>query len=177
MSTTTENLKLYKYDLEADKNKSFNITKALNDNWDKIDEFAASLNTNLPVFCFNSGPVDENGEPALLTLSDTTITQHAPSVCTTADGETIDISEDVTTDISELLEGEYNIFYNPESKNLEIYKNKIYIQKSQPSDMQTNDIWVDTSIMPYKAKKKNTNGLQNTKLVPNAVISIVSGGG
>ena len=37
MSTYTKNLNLFKYDIVADENVPFSITKALNDNWDKID--------------------------------------------------------------------------------------------------------------------------------------------
>ena len=37
MSKTTENLGLFKYDPIADAKKTFNITEALNNNWDKID--------------------------------------------------------------------------------------------------------------------------------------------
>lgn len=38
MSTTTENLGLFKYDPSTDGAQTFNIEKALNENWDKIDE-------------------------------------------------------------------------------------------------------------------------------------------
>ena len=37
MSTTTENLNLFKYDPIQDAKKTFNIQQALNNNWDKID--------------------------------------------------------------------------------------------------------------------------------------------
>ena len=37
MSNSTENLGLFKYDPVADAKKTFNITEALNNNWDKID--------------------------------------------------------------------------------------------------------------------------------------------
>lgn len=40
MSTTTENLGLFKYDVSADRDTSFSITNALNNNWDKIDNKA-----------------------------------------------------------------------------------------------------------------------------------------
>ena len=38
MSTTTSNLGLFKYDVNTDTNVAFSITKALNNNWDIIDE-------------------------------------------------------------------------------------------------------------------------------------------
>ena len=46
MSTATEKLELFKYDVEGDKKSTFNITKCLNENWDKIDEFAKSISNN-----------------------------------------------------------------------------------------------------------------------------------
>lgn len=59
-----------------------------------------------------------------------------------------------------------------------IYNNKIYIQKSEPSEMLVNDIWVDTSVMPYKSYKKiSASERQNTKLVANAVVAMLSGSG
>lgn len=134
--------------------------------------------SSMPVFCFNSGPVDESGEPALITLSENTLTLNAPAVCTTAGGETYTISDNISLDISELADGNYNLFYNPETEGLEIYNNKIYIQKSEPSEMQINDIWVDTSVMPYKSYKKiSASEKENVKNVPNAVISILSSSG
>lgn len=134
--------------------------------------------SSMPVFCFNSGPVDESGEPALITLSENTLTLNAPAVCTTAGGETYTISDNISLDISELADGDYNLFYNPETEGLEIYNNKIYIQKSEPAEMQINDIWVDTSVMPYKSYKKiSASEKENTKITPNAVISMLSSSG
>ena len=43
MSNTTENLKLFKYDTEADKKEKFNITKALNNNFDTIDSAVGDI--------------------------------------------------------------------------------------------------------------------------------------
>ena len=153
------------------------------DNRNKINfhvqtNISGGSGNSMPVFCFNSGPVDENGEPALITLSGNTLTQHSPAVCTTADGETYTINEDISLDISQLAAGDYNLFYNPETEGLEIYNNKIYIQKAEPSDMQINDVWVDISVMPYKAKIKTSEEvLTECKLVANAVISILLDGG
>lgn len=42
MSVLTDILKLFKYDTEADKKQTFNIDRALNENFDKIDNFAKS---------------------------------------------------------------------------------------------------------------------------------------
>lgn len=42
MSTTTENLGLFKYDPNTDGTNTFNIEQALNDNWDKLDAAVAA---------------------------------------------------------------------------------------------------------------------------------------
>lgn len=44
MSETTTNLDLFKYDTVIDAKEPFNINECMNDNWDKIDNFAASVN-------------------------------------------------------------------------------------------------------------------------------------
>lgn len=38
MSTTTDKLALFKYDPSTDGAQTFNIQKALNENWDKLDD-------------------------------------------------------------------------------------------------------------------------------------------
>ena len=48
MSTTTDHLGLFKYDPSTDGSQTFNIQKALNENWDKVDAFSAdSLTMNM----------------------------------------------------------------------------------------------------------------------------------
>ena len=46
MSETT-NLKLFKHDNPATNENQFDVTKALNNNWDKLDKFAGTTNTNI----------------------------------------------------------------------------------------------------------------------------------
>lgn len=47
MSVFTSVLNLFKYDPVADKKSTYNITQALNDNWDKIDARAAAVDAAL----------------------------------------------------------------------------------------------------------------------------------
>lgn len=47
MSTTTDKLALFKYDPRTDGTQTFNIQKALNDNWDKLDDAAKEILTTL----------------------------------------------------------------------------------------------------------------------------------
>lgn len=144
----------------------------------KVPENQLPITTSgLPLFCFNSGPVDENGEAALITIEGNIVTLNAPAVCTTASGKTYKIEENITLDISSLEEGNYNLFYAPETNELVAYANEIYTQKAQPADCNQNDIWVDTSVMPYLTKIKSETSFVQIDIVPNAVIAIVSEGG
>lgn len=144
----------------------------------KVPENQLPITTSgLPLFCFNSGPVDENGEAALITIEGNIVTLNAPAVCTTASGKTYKIEENITLDISSLEEGNYNLFYAPETNELVAYANEIYTQKAQPADCNQNDIWVDTSVMPYLTKIKSETSFVQIDIVPNAVIAIVSRGG
>lgn len=45
MSTTTPNLGLFKYDPSSDGAQTFNIQKALNENWDKVDAAVKALSS------------------------------------------------------------------------------------------------------------------------------------
>ena len=47
MSKLTEVLKLFCYDPETDGNLTFNVTEALNNNWDKIDAWASGIKTTI----------------------------------------------------------------------------------------------------------------------------------
>ena len=41
------NLKLFKHDNPSTNENQFDVTKALNNNWDKIDDFAETTNTKI----------------------------------------------------------------------------------------------------------------------------------
>lgn len=45
MSSTTEKLSLFKYDTTADVKQPFNIDTCMNNNWEKIDQFAKDIDT------------------------------------------------------------------------------------------------------------------------------------
>lgn len=153
------------------------VDNALSDIQNATDYATQKLKgLHYPVFCFNSGLVDEQGQSALCSLENDILTQHAPCVCTTSDGQTFIVSEDVTLDISELSDGDYNVFYFPETKEMKAYANTVYIQDNQPS-LDENDIWVDTSVMPYITRQNISGTIQDVKCVQNARLERVSGGG
>ena len=56
MGVFTNLLKLFKYDSAADKDNTFNITTALNDNWDKLDTWAGTAATKEEMTTHNSSP-------------------------------------------------------------------------------------------------------------------------
>lgn len=47
MASNTENLNLYKKDPIADKDETFNIQTMMNDNWDRIDQFAGETSSHM----------------------------------------------------------------------------------------------------------------------------------
>lgn len=135
--------------------------------------------SSLPTFCFNSGPVDNDGNSALMTCENDILTLNAPAVGTTASGERFTIAEDITLDISEIEDEKFKCYYNPETGGLEVYDNEIFEQKVEPADWSVNDIWVDISIMPnISYKKVSATEKVVTKLVQTADVErILSGGG
>lgn len=90
MSKTTENLELFKYDTQTDGKQKFNINKALNENFDKIDaafdnlknidlslmadvnlsNLSSNGNSRLQFnpFAINNGSVDDNGKNATISF-------------------------------------------------------------------------------------------------------------
>ncbi len=132
-----------------------------------VDTNISGGNNNFPVFCFNSGPVDENGEAALLSLNGDIITLHSPSVCTLANGETYTINDDIQFDTSSLESGkEYKFYYNVETGGVEAYLNNIYWQKNTPANWSINDIWIDISVIPRKTyMKKSETEITEVKMV------------
>lgn len=162
MSTKTEKLKLFKYDVVSDKNRTFSITEALNNNWDKIDEFASS-NTGYVKGCVNSGSVDENGEPDLMTYTgDTrTVNVKSPFVYTTVSGKTYECTEDLSLVLDDTLTGSVRIWADKDDDGtfyLKPFANNIFTQKFEPETAKENDVWINTSIAPETQKIKTSAG-------------------
>lgn len=128
--------------------------------------FIPHYTSSLPLFCVNSGIVDEQGNPALLTVEDSIITALAPFTYTTAAGYTYTQSENLTFDITDFETGLYNIFINPDNNSLELYNNKIFNQNFMPDNMTENDIWLNAGIFPAESKIMKQESLVDTSLVP-----------
>lgn len=135
--------------------------KAQPNGYASLDENGLVPKEQLPVTdfvkgCVNSGLVDANGEPSILTYDETTrtITVNAPFVYTTHSGKTYECSENLTAVIDENVTGTVRFWVAKNADGaffVEALVNNIYNQKSAPENPQENDVWVDTSIAPEKA--------------------------
>ena len=142
----------------------------------KLKTALATLATSTR-FAVNSGNAT-GGKPDLLagqftgTLSfkvDDGIS-YAPLIATTADAEAFTLKAIASVDVSGLLDGTYNVFVSPEG-TAKVFANNVYRQQSQPSTLNSNDIWFNTC-EPNKAYIKTSGGLEETKLVqiPQVVV-------
>lgn len=70
--------------------------------------------------------------------------------------------------------GDVNIFVK-EDETLEYFTNTIYKQKAQPSSPVTDDVWLNTSVMPLTAKKYNGTSWDNYSGIPIGVATLSGG--
>ena len=72
MSNSTENLGLFKYDPVADAKEKFNITDALNNNWDTVDEVIGDIasRAGIPPSNCKALKIDKNGTTVKLNWKD-----------------------------------------------------------------------------------------------------------
>ena len=142
----------------------------------KLKTALSSLATSTR-FAVNSGKATD-GKPDLLAGQFTATlsfkvddgTSYAPLTATTADGEAFSLRAIASVDVSGLMNGTYNVFVSPEG-TAKVFSNNVYRQQSQPTAMNTNDIWFNTC-EPNKAYIKTSEGLEETKLVqiPQVVV-------
>lgn len=168
--------KLSEYQILTEKNEAGGYT-GLDDNG-QIN--VVHIPFHYKEFCVNSGNVDNEGNPSFLSLSQSGILEtNGTFEITTAKGKTYIITDALTKDISQLTEGEYNIFINPVSKVLSVKKNKIYIGGIFPEGAVAGDYLLNTSKVPYDLEEKTSSGTSsglNEVLAGTLTIS-ASGGG
>lgn len=131
--------------------------------------------------CVNSGSVDINGEPDLMTYTAGTVNVKAPFVYTTYSGKTYECKTDLSLVLDETLEGTVRIFVDRTAEDefcLKAFANNIYTQKAPPSEAQENDIWQDISIAPETQKIYKNGRWQNDNMVEiGTVTGFQTGGG
>ncbi len=121
------------------------------------------------VFCVNTGLV-ENGTPAFLKLEDNILKTVSNFDITNSKGKTFTQTEELSYDISKLQNGVYNIFINPESKNINVISNTIYAQTFLPETALDGDYFLNISKVPYELFEKTHD---NMKLLENDVFAAV----
>lgn len=132
--------------------------------------------------CVNSGSVDENGEPDLMTYTESTRTVNvkSPFIYTTVSGKTYKCATDLSVVLDETLEGTVRIWIEKDDGGtfyLKPLANNIFEQKAEPQDAQENDIWIDTSIAPETQKIKTSAGWEIDEMVEIGSLCGLSGGG
>lgn len=187
MGLFTKFLKLFTTNMETDGDDFFDFERDINEPFRKIDSAIEDLQgkSDFIPFCFNSGLVNENGEPALLELSTVIepvpaenedeepeqiehkiITLKAPAVYTDGNGKTTTITEDLTLDVTDLEPGEYSLRVAENNGIIEFstVNADVYKQKIPPENPKDGDLWQNLSVAPnivYKYKTSTQEWLPN----------------
>ena len=146
------------------------LEQTVTNNRTYLDNKLAQVNTNIAnskissktagaIFCVNSGNFDENGNPEILTVTNTTLSFATPFSVTNIEGNSVTVSELDDISLSGYDDGTYNVFIDIEGE-IEILKNTVYRQSAEP-DTVINTIWLDTSKSPLSAKRYTSNGWAN----------------
>ena len=129
--------------------------------------------TSGAVFCVNNGPIDVYGEPGILNISGTTLSFNVPFKATNINGNTLEPAFISSVSVSGYADGIYNVFVDLNG-NTEILNNTIYRQPKAPLGV-INNIWLDTSSAPLKAKRYTSDGWVDFLKIPLGYFRIVSG--
>lgn len=122
------------------------------------------------VFCINNGPTTIDGAADILSFSGATLTFKTPFSGTNIDGERFEITTLANKTLSGYANGTYNIFVDKDGE-IEILNNTIYRQIKQPTNT-INNIWLDISQVPLKAKRYTSSGWETFLKVPIGSITI-----
>ena len=125
------------------------------------------------IFCVNNGPVDENGEPCILNISATTLSFNVPFKATNINGNTLESDFISSVSVSGYADGTYNVFVDLDG-NTEVLNNTIDRQPKAPSGV-LNNIWLDTSSTPLKAKRYTSEGWDDFLKIPLGYFVVENG--
>lgn len=118
--------------------------------------------SNLNPFCIEKGYIDENGNPAIISVDGSIInfnvddgtTYGSIVACPANNQPKFTITHLDSIDISAFADGTYNIFITSE-ETAYLLNNVIYVQKSQPTAPTLNCIFENTSKSPISVEKFN----------------------
>ncbi len=165
MGLFTDFLKLFMTNMETDGDDTFDFERDINEPFRKIDSAIKELQekSDFTPFCFNSGPVDDKGEPALLelktvieelpaenedeesgTIEKRFIILKSPAVYTDGNGKTTVISEDLILDVTDFKPGaEYSLRVAENNGTVDFFAvkgAKVYKQKNPPENSAQADV-------------------------------------
>ena len=124
------------------------------------------------VFCVNKGPIDAYGTPIALCGGGTTFGCSTNIIATNIDGETFTPTSIPYISLDGYADGLYHAFLDKDG-GLEVFAATIYRQKTQPSGV-LNNIWLDTSSVPLKAKRYTASGWADFLKVPVGYVIMAS---
>ena len=128
------------------------------------------MKTSGEVFCVNKGPVDIYGNPVALWWSGYTLACSTPIVATNIEGETFSPAAVASVSLSGYADGLYHVFIDKDGV-LEVFATTIYRQKTQPAGV-LNNVWLDTSSTPLKAKRYTADGWVDFLKVPVGYVTM-----
>lgn len=124
------------------------------------------------VFCINKGPVDAYGNAIALGAVDYIIGCSNQIVATDINGETFTPASIPNISLYGYADGLYHVFLDKDG-GLEAFATTIYRQKIAPPGV-LNNIWLDTSSVPLKAKRYTSDGWVDFLKVPVGYITMAN---
>lgn len=203
MGLFTDILKLFLTNMETDGDDYFDFERDINQPFRIIDSEIGKLKKkqDLIPFCFNSGPVDENGDAALLELSMVTemappesdgeepgqvehkfVTLKAPAVYTDGNGKTVNITENLTLDVTDSEPGKYSLRVAENNGIIKFFTINAQVnkQKTPPENPVNGDLWQNLSVAPsivYKYDAASQEWLPNCNEVEAGTYTVTENSG
>lgn len=168
MSETT-NLKLFKHDNPATNENQFDVTKALNNNWDKLDKFAGTTNTKITenqnnIKSLQTDNITNKQDIATLKSDNTTNKQDIANLKTENEelkAENERLNQDLNALPSNTAEGEYITL--TDSADSRFNKFKVLGKSEQKVTELGVNVWSDNTTRTFDSSHR----VQSVNLKPN----------
>lgn len=129
------------------------------------------------VFCVNTGALNNDGEAAFLEINENILSTNGSFDITTANGKTYTISDVISLDITNLADGTYNLFIDPNAKTLSASVSTIFTGNKFPDNATEGDYLLNTAKIPYDLEQKTSDSVQKGLNAVFIGTLTVSGGG